>query len=1062
MAKTTLLKSITLSNRNPMVGESIKVDIETSDPTVQVVVNGVQTSSSYIQFGSDGSHFISITATKDKVIEQTDRKVSVKATEADKQAIPIIWSVEDRYQPRIVALSVANAQTSLSQVKQFHWDFGDGTTGTSQDGLIRHDYTDSLVRDDLYTPFHVTVWATHADGTRTTATRTMSMFNLYGYNKNVNNVLCPRVNADQNPRMIATEFVCSMTLRNLEDEELSILDEKHEWLTTLEEPDPYQNGKSTTLFNNTKASSRTSLTATKATTTSHAMSMAVVGVNTSEILRIPARSTVTVARRFPQAAFKKETFGVAVHLYGIGMCSGQPVAASGYFEVKLPLEYGGYVIDPSALVYLNASTSQSASRAALSHDQLTEVVRHGDIARKAYGAMPASTPPMEAVMRDLPYAKTPAFVFENKAGASSQFTGRSLLEQSLVGRTSNLNGLLGPKFTPYDIAKLTYGSECDPDNTPDELPEGAVCQLTGELAWRYVPGRILNAKKGDVLLSPGGQGMIGQLLRRVSPPQFYSHSGIMTKNHIEVRHSTGSEDWLKDHPAGSFAGNKGVDGFEPAALKYLWPGTITQTIDHAYYGETMNSPEGNQYKIGTFSFDPDRGSTNTLAYPLVVKPGPFDETAAVRATLHRIADEALAIKGHYRFYGYTKPEIALDPGYVAGADSGWAVGTLPTVCSSFIWLAAQHAGVKLEGAAAIETVNELEIGDVSPGGAEVGPDTRDGLYKYRADERQAAAGWLYQTIYDEAHDKAGFWGTLFTDAPDNVANQICNVFASDFADDASENSDDWKNTGDANAVSPDNIMFWDSPAFGNRQGFRSVYGHQEEIFYKPGTYEQVPIYRWKHVETRGNLTGRVAANGSVEGASVSLLGSGQPDVVVHEDGLFHFDNVPAGNYTLEGGLAIDGYWNSADVPVNIEAGKTLDVLLTLQGQPGLNRLVNFTVHMDTTNKALADTDTDSFDMAGSLRVGPYKTHDGIGFDGSGDNPHGHIGFDVVFNADLSVTVGWTAQEVSDEVEGQVQHSATILQDQWLIWSGLTVNNDDPIDADWTVMSFTIQNAQAPV
>ncbi|MDQ2844682.1 MAG: hypothetical protein M3Y72_27295 [Acidobacteriota bacterium] len=56
---------------------------------------------------------------------------------------------------------------------------------------------------------------------------------------------------------------------------------------------------------------------------------------------------------------------------------------------------------------------------------------------------------------------------------------------------------------------------------------------------------------------------------------------------------------------GEFLGSKGTDGFDPAALKYLWPGSITQSIDQAYYGQYMNSPEGKQYKIGTFSFDPD-------------------------------------------------------------------------------------------------------------------------------------------------------------------------------------------------------------------------------------------------------------------------------------------------------------------------------------------------------------------------------------------------------------------------------------------------------------------------
>src|SRR5439155_25460891 len=177
---------------------------------------------------------------------------------------------------------------------------------------------------------------------------------------------------------------------------------------------------------------------------------------------------------------------------------------------------------------------------------------------------------------------------------------------------------------------------------------------------------------------PGDEELIGQLLRQVTPPQYYSHSGIMTKNHIEVRHSTASAEWLRDNPAGSFLGNKGTDGLDPTALKYLWPGTVTQSIDQTYYGEWMASPPttlygtGNQYKIVGFSFQPNSGNLNTLVNPLVLKPPPFEETPAVRATLHRIADAASAINGHYRFYCYTRPEIALGPEGVAGADAAWA------------------------------------------------------------------------------------------------------------------------------------------------------------------------------------------------------------------------------------------------------------------------------------------------------------------------------------------------------------------------------------------------------
>jgi len=619
-----------------------------------------------------------------------------------------------------------------------------------------------------------------------------------------------------------------------------------------------------------------------------------------------------------------------------------------------------------------------------------------------------------------------------------------------------LPDLLSPEVIPFDWPSIVYGTECDPDNLPDDLPGGAVCQLTGEYAWRFVPGRVLNAKKGDVILSPGNQTMIAQLLRQVVPPQYYSHSGIMTKNHIEVRHSTGSPEWLRDHPKG---GGKPTDGFEPTALKYLWPGTITQSIDQACYFQWLISHEGAPYMIKAFSFDPDVGNRNTLVYPVVVKPPPFEETAQVRLTLHAIANAALGINGHYRFYCYTRPEMALDPGSAAGPEAGWAQGTLPTVCSSFIWLAAQHAGVRLEGPDTLTKATDLEPKDVTPGGAEADALTRDGLYHYTAEERQAASRWLYQHIYNEAYSSAGFFGTLFTDAPDDIANQICNTFASDWADGDSKDSDAWQHTGPANAVSPDNILFWDSPASENQGQFRSVYGYMEELFYRPGTYARVPIYRWKHVETHGTLTGKVVANDDVAGANVSLLGTGLQDVVVNSDGQFKFENVPSGDYTVSAGLNINGYWNSAEVAVHIDAGKTTDITIALEPPPEVDRLVTISVEMETDWKSIWAHSTHPFSGTKSVRIHPFHSHEHLDFDGS-DTPRGHLGFDIDLNADLSITVSWTAQEIDDEVEGEIKGGYTISKDGILNWSGLRVVNDDPIDADWTTMNFTILNELA--
>lgn len=1045
MSVNQLISEIKVSDKKAVVGKSIRVDVRTIKPAVEVNVNGVAGTTNYLQFRAPGSHFIVVTASLGKQIEQKGIKINIRDLKTHERPLPLIWATQDRYRPRTLVFSVANASSDLSDVQHYEWDFGDGTQGISEDGHINHDYTDALDRDRFITAFHVRVDAQDADGAVTTAIRTIAVFNLYGYNKLRKRLLTPRVTVDS-PKALNNEVVCIFTIKNLEDEEISFTNEKHEWLTAE--------------IQDSSIIGDVAQSALEATVDAAIAKKRVTP--RLAYLHVPPRSTVTVTRSFPELVFTGSVFGVAIHLKGTGMCSKLEAVSSAYIEVKLPMQWSGYVSDPTITNALSFfARSDLLSNNIVTHQDLTEFVRSKAVA-KAISPAPVATelkkaPPMQDSAKSVfPPKKHSA----NSLGAMRYFEAQAILDTSQERFAKVLEGLLSPGLTPFDTSPIVPGAECDPDNLPDNLPEGMVCQLTDEFAWRYVPGRILNAKKGDILLDPGGPGLVGQLLRQVSPPQYYSHCGIMTKNHIELRHSTASDEWLRDNPAGF----KGSDGFESAALKYLWPGTITQTIDDACFGQYLHSPPstkypgGNQYKIAKFSFAPYNSNINAIVYPVVIKPPPFDETWDVRLRLHAIAEAALAINGHYRLYCYTKPEIALGPEGIAGTEAGWAQGTVATVCSSFIWLAAQQANVRLEGQEAKTNVSDLEPKDIE-GGAAVDTETLDGLYHYTEEERQAAGKWLYQTIYDEAHNAAGFWGRLFTDAPDNIANQICNTFTSDWADKGSKDSDNWKNPGTANAISPDNIIFWDSPGPGNQNQFRSVYGHMEDLFFLPGTHARVPIYRWKLVKTRGTLTGTVVANGDVTGANVSLLGSPLPDVVVQADGRFRFDNVPAGGYTVSAGLNIRGYWNSSKVPAHIDAGASTDVTITLQPPPEVNRLVTIAVDMETDWKSVfAHSPRSSYDTK-SARVCPFHSHAHLDFDDgtNDDTPRGHIGFDIDLNADLSITVSWTAQEIDDEVEGEIKGGYTIAKDGSVKWSGLTVNNDDPIDADWTTMDFTIHN-----
>ena len=250
---------------------------------------------------------------------------------------------------------------------------------------------------------------------------------------------------------------------------------------------------------------------------------------------------------------------------------------------------------------------------------------------------------------------------------------------------------------------------------------------------------------------------------------------------------------------GEFFGERApVDGFRADVLTYGWPGTITQSIDYAFFRgfNTVEEKTGRPYnKQGDFLAlnpgvaalprpaegasqdkwdawnnqqgfaDPEYPQDETFAIhnfpdapaylpdtgvvidPVVVKPAPELEAAdpRVRATLHRVAAAAERIDGHYRFYSYTNGRIAFDPALFgppmgdslwAGKPPGaaWSAGTRPVVCSSFVWAAVQLANAEFP---TIVVEGELTRG---PGGAAREPDGRRALQIPRRRAREGRRG----------------------------------------------------------------------------------------------------------------------------------------------------------------------------------------------------------------------------------------------------------------------------------------------------------------------------------
>lgn len=843
------------------------------------------------------------------------------ALTARRRAITAVYDLSNVDLPQLIAASATAAPL------EFEWDFGDGSSATTRSPEVSHDYFATIDHAAGGSQFVVSCKIKHAD---LTVQRTLSIFSAYAICKTTGTIT-PHVTADVFAHKEYNLLTARFVVHNVENDPI-VLDRVSVTPTpedgdALALPAPFVD--------------------LAHPVTVEARSSSAVGVNIPFVVGTPALGqldhnakgfTVLYTGTVGGTPVRcRASFDVPVEEWGKGpkrfrlpdvpdqMQPDWPwdIVRSAFDEVVNP---GDQAVRPGKATLDDKTGTMAVSLGTLATGVAGTAARTA--AAKVLSSVYAPVTRMHTALQQASAGGTrsielPALRIERAPGLAqtmAQF-------RPAIGRFGSIGRLGGIGTAVYALegpplpGSIAEGQVCDPDNLSEEDLAAAeagqlVCQLTDEVADVLLPARWGAAMKGDCILSPGGDGLIGGLMLHVAPVQWYSHTGIMTRNHREITHCTGSQGRLMDHLVGAVA--DGSDGFLPSALKWVWPGAITQSVQDSIYGEDFPDPEYDKtYSISAFgphTVGVTHNDQMVMIPPLVLKPDPALETPAVRTALHAIATDArnnagrphVNSKYHYRWYAYTDPTVGL--GAPEGPDAGWAAGTRGAVCSSYVWLHAKGRTTHLETSQPLVTPTDLEPKDVVAGAA-VRPTTPDGLYNYSASERLDAANWLYDEVYNKAYEKAGWLGEILTDGADDVANQFLNVFANDNAD--GKDSTAWKNVGDADAVSPDNMLFWDGPELGGLYGFAEPAGYIEP------RKESYTVSRWKKVLVRGNVHGKVLGGGNPVGGAMVVAYDGK-STFSSPDGSYMLTDVPLGDYNLTSSRTIDGVLYRAQRRISLD------------------------------------------------------------------------------------------------------------------------------------------------
>jgi hypothetical protein len=1028
------LRAVLASKTRVQVGEPVRVALKlkrSAPGRLLTRIGGALGRQRYVTFAEPGIH--SVKASVSHRDGRADHAaVDIEVVDAGRDhPYPLLRFSQEPTHPFLLHFGLKNAQQVHRAGVVYEWEIKEYGSFTIYEPYFLVDCERLLNTTDVDIAFDVRFTAVYPDGERRGTAESFRVWNDYAWFK-TRGILKPRVEYEYRARPAGKTLAASCLVINDEDELLEItsrqfevLYDDHDRLMVPQPAEPFR-------------------------------------------VMVEPKSRRPIDCGIARRDLPQDAVGYAYHFHGQTR-SGLKIEISVYFEHYTYTTRWANIATPAAVELLEAVRSAAA--------------------RSSCRALPEGTVRLSVTgVRNYVEAMMPVWTASEQRKFAGAFD--SIVAGSKLG--------VDHKLMSGESDDFFLGKQCLQDEEPPS--DNLVCQLKGQRGKVYVPARIMNGKKGDVVVVPGGPlGFIGGLLQQVEPAQMFSHCGMMIANFYKIRHATASGDWLEDEVYGrTFLDPDavGTEGFSPESVKYIWPGTITQTVDEAFLGSffAYKSADGKRekaYRIQAFSRDPVffENDDRHVIFPMVVKPDPLLEGdpafALVRPTLIQVAEKAKQISGHYRFFCYSNGAISFrDDTQHRAPERGaawWASGTRPMVCSTFVLAAVEDLSsddrstqrVRVEGRGAFVTEADLEKSrppDEPPDRfAAVDSLTRDGLYVYDEEERKKAGDWLYDRVYQTAYAKSGSLGRLFTDAPDDFANQVVNTFAFDYSgrefdDEDAKDSDKWKDPGVGRTVSPDDILrFWDRPTAASAELVHGLYGTAQRIVYRESLFEEREIGKWVKRERIGKLIVEVKYQGRViPGADVKAGGQVK---VTSPQGVATIE-LPEGGYEVEAAVFMNDNFFEGKLTAQVKDRTDTRVTIELNDPPEFFRVVVVGGHVRIKDEENFGED-EFVDETMSLRpvyVGPTHKQDSAPWTRKmGGEIRVEAQFDFFWKPDLSVDVAYNVKlfegtsEDTGDLDGQRGGVVTLLKDQANVPLNIFVRNDDEDDDDYVDLKLLLSN-----
>jgi hypothetical protein len=264
---------------------------------------------------------------------------------------------------------------------------------------------------------------------------------------------------------------------------------------------------------------------------------------------------------------------------------------------------------------------------------------------------------------------------------------------------------------------------------------------------------------------------------------------------------------------------------------------------------------------------------------------------------------------------------------------------------------------------------------------------------------------------------------------------------------------------DADAVSPDNMLWWDGPSLGG------LYGFAEPAIYREPRVESYTVSRWKKVLNRGNVRGKVFGEaGPVAGAIVQVYDG--KTTFSGADGGFALKDVPLGKYKLKGSKVIDGVLYSAQTDIELNVA---DLVVDIHLQPPADRYRIAQIFIDFFGRDYETFDDDEILDPGpeyfELELGPDRPVNSAGrtYKWGGEvRVEYAITVRLLVNNTIDVQVQGTLYEGTSEDDSEVNGQGGLTFQVGVGQTSgatLTITNTYEDDDDAGVLSISVKNVR---